>query len=321
MANAFSFAFATVSLRFIIHKLNAVTQMKRYFLTQIVCATTLIAAPLVAQEVDVRAGQTEVKVNSAASDVNVQRSGDQQPNIDRTRRNLGVVANAQIVDWLIVDQRNMIELSEFAIQKAETPQVRQLAEKIINDHQTLLQSLERIASNRDRSREAVAPNDQDVDSAQRPVSTDDDADARRRRDSDGGRIGNFVDRVQDRTEKVVERAERALDNTRQAIEEEVSAESAPRMLARNPSPWVEIHQQIVSKMAEESRNDLEKRSGYEFEAAFLGLVVASHIHQGATLNVLSDRATGPLKERLMDAEAVVQQHRQQAEQLMGKIKK
>lgn len=321
MANAFYDAFATVILRYDIHQLDSVTEMKRYFLTQVVCATTLIATPLVAQDVDVRAGQAEVQVDAAAGDVEVKRSGDRQRVIDRSRRNLGAIANAQIADWLIADQRNMIELSEFAVQKAETPQVRQLAEKIINDHQALLQSLERIAANRDRSRDTAAPTDQEVTPIESEDSTADDVTTRRRRDSDGRRVGNIVERVQERAEEVAERAERVLDRTRQAIDEEVSDEPAPRMLARNPSPWVEIHQQIVDKVAEKSRKDLEKRSGHEFEAAFLGLVVASHIQQEATLKVLSNRATGPLKERLKDAEVMVSQHREQAEQAMDKITK
>jgi predicted outer membrane protein len=272
--------------------------MNRDSLVPWLCAAALFASPLTAQEIGVRAGQADVQVDGANVDVDVRRQDPNTPILNRPRtQNPAAVSNAEIAQWVLIDQRNMVALSEYAVQRTQSRDVRNLAEQIINDHQSLIQTLDRFATARPQVR------------AQRQDQGADEPTEERRRVRDTTRrpLERLADRIDERVE---ERAEGGGPRIAQGR----------GLLARGPSPWIEIHQEISNQLAEKARKDLEQRQGREFEGAFLGMIVAAHLNEEATLSVLSQRAEGDLKNALENALESAREHREEAEKVMDKVR-
>lgn len=286
-----------------------------FFLTVSIMSLVSIDS-LQAQEVDVRAGATDVEVDreGVAVDVN---SPQQNPITDRPM-------DFQIAAWLLIDQRSIIDLAEYGSKHSQSPEVRKLAEAIIRDHQSLAQTLSEIGqattqprSNilRDRGQRAEAAEDR-ID--QRADTQREEAAAAPR---DGARRppASIVDRVEDGIERVADRAEQLLETGRDAVDRELTPERAVRSSAR--SPWIEIHRQIASNLSQAARQDLDQRQGYELDASLVGMFVASHLQQEATMEVLATRASPDLQSTLKQAADTIRQHRQHAEKVMNTIKR
>lgn len=291
------------------------------------CSAVLVGSLTVpatsAQEVEVQAGDTAVQVDRNGAQLQTRPNQPAtEPNRQRPNRQPlrpGANMDRQIAQWLIVDQQNIINLAQYGLQKSQTPQVRELAETIIREHETFASKL------RDGSGEG-ATTARPIDSEdttrgdQREERREATREARRDevRDQDGQRrpIENLGDRLEDGVERLTDRAERVAGEARQGLDRAVDGDRPTR-----GARWVDIHREIGQKVEEVVRQDLDQREGYEFEAAFVGMLVASHLQQEATLAVLSTRVSGDLAQTLEQAQASVKQHRAQAEQVMGQLGK
>ncbi|MCO8125337.1 DUF4142 domain-containing protein [Stieleria sp. TO1_6] len=310
-------------------------------------ATLVSFTSLPAQDVQIQAGQTEVQVDgrpSATSDpaaVDGSRIGRRGAIVDGSA-NAKLMSkqgsmDRQIASWLIVDQQSMVDLAKFGLQQSKTPEVRSLAETVIRDHQAFADKLTMLANQEQAqpvtrnpatrnnapietdTRQRVADARRQLDE-QREAINEQRRDAIRDRDGVRGPLENLADRLEDGVERITDRAEIAINNTRNAVDETLSDDTIA-VYAGNRSPWVSIHHDISARLATTARQDLESRSGYEFDAALVGMLVAAHLQQEATLDVLSSRASGQLQQTLQQAASTVKQHRQHAEQVMASIKR
>lgn len=272
----------------------------------------LSATSLLAQDIELQSEDAVVDVDERGVDVDVQRESN--------RRRAASGMNAQIAQWLTIDQRSIVDLAEFGLQRTKTPEVRQLAESIIEDHRALARQLAGF-------QRATGGTTAEVRRA--PLREDSREDARERlrdnrRDRDGVRrpVENLVDRVEDGLERLGDRAERAVENVDDAFDDDSERDVLVDRSSRGPtSAWVQIHREIVERLSEMSKADLDKRSGYEFDASLVGMFVASHLQQEATMKVLAQRATGNLKQNLQRAVTTLRQHRERAEQVMQNAKR
>ena len=279
-------------------------------------ATLCMLPVLRGQEVDVRAGQTDVEINRSDVNVNVPNADERARDIQRTQR--------EIASWLLADQKSIIDLAEFGANRTKSSEVRQLAEAIVRDHSALSEKLSQVSGERiarprsaDRDERNLAPSSKDVNARaneQREANREATGDARRNRDGVRRPLENIVDRIEDGVERVADRTERAID----AVERDLDVDEKTRS---GTTPWVHIHHEIADKLTRAAQQDLEKREGFEFDASLIGMLIAAHLQQQATLEVLGKQASGNLRQTLEQAEKTVEQHRIMAEHVMKTAKR
>lgn len=267
----------------------------------------LTVSSVFAQQIDVEAGETEVEVGQRGVSVDTDTSRPNErkiagPSIDQRM-------NHQIADWLIVDQQAVIDLANFGLERTKTPEVRQLAERIVQDHRALIDQLNAVGSV-NRSGASAAERRDDLQDERAEAAREVRRDARRERDGVRRPLENIVDRVEDGVERIADRVERTFEG-------EFAEPNIAAVPTATDASWVQIHRQIKDRLNAVARQDLEKRSGYEFDAALVGMLVASHLQQEATMEVLSKWAEGDLSNTLTKASETIRHHRQEAEHVMG----
>lgn len=315
--------------------------------TKQLAATTLalgLALPASAQIVDVEAGGTRVQVGGGAG---VQVDTPSRTEVDAPAVHVNATANDRqlssnvMVDWLLIDQQSIQQLAQFGLTRSKTPEVRQLAETVARDHAALAERLQQLAAAQPHAAGAAnvspdAVHRAEVNAERRQTIRDQreesrDAirdrreqigDARRAADGVVRPIERLADRVEDGVERVAEGAQNAAEATREAIDANLGDDRVARQPRMQPatSGTVQLHREIVAQTARIARTDLEQRDGYEFNAAFVGMMEAAHLQQQATFEVMAQHADGELRTVLQDALATIKQHRQAAGQVMQNLK-
>src|SRR4051794_13432067 len=80
----------------------------------------------------------------------------------------------------------------------------------------------------------------------------------------------------------------------------------------------QIDRKINERCAQSMRQELESKSGHEFDAAYVGSQIAGHMQMLAAVEVLSDETSGELQSMAKDARPIVEKHLKQARELMEK---
>ena len=236
----------------------------------------------------------------------------------------------QMADWLMVNQRSMIGLAQLGQQTAQRPEVRQLADIILNDHQMMMQQLEAYRPAGDRIDGAAedAAQDRQDDRRDRADLRDDVRDRREavrdaRRDADGVRrpLENLADRVEDVGERIGEGARNLAEGAREAVDtvEDRVDDRYDRDASAN-SPWLQLHREIADQTGRDATAQLSRYRGNEAEEAFLGTVLAAHLQGRATMKVFSSHADAQLRPLIESALQKTQQHEMMAGRLMAQIK-
>jgi predicted outer membrane protein len=289
-------------------------------------STLLVVAGLLSCNGIPAANGQDVRVETPQAEVDVDRPRDRpartpQPNSE----------NSQIARWLIADQANLVELARYGLERSKTPEVRQLAETVVQEHQSLREQLAAVAGdrtrptwtrsedeiNRDQRRRFQQAGDRAEDAAEdrREAAAEARQDTDRLGDDIRRPLENLTERLEQGAERVADRTQRAVENTRDAVRRELNDDDRPT----GRMSWVNVHRDIVNMTTEIAKKDLEQREGKEFDGAFVGMLAAAHLQQEATLEVLSGRASDDFADTLQTALQTVRQHRQKAEQVMGEI--
>jgi putative membrane protein len=82
---------------------------------------------------------------------------------------------------------------------------------------------------------------------------------------------------------------------------------------------LEINRQIGEKCGQMTRAKLEEAPQDEFDKCFVGSQVGAHMHMLAALDVISEQASGELRQVAQDAKSTIKQHLEHAEKLMKKL--
>jgi putative membrane protein len=193
--------------------------------------TCVLAAYALAQQVE--PGQAErTRGPSEASRL----TGRANPDVDRFLA----------ACWQAKNQAE-IEISKVAQQKAENPEVKQFAGKMVKEHGQLTQKLEPLAA-----------------------------------------------------------GERAEGQNATA-----NAQAISQLIA--------IEQQIVEQNTELMRQKLDEKSGAEFDQCYVGGQIGCHMQASAALGVISQQASGQLKQLASQAKQTVDHHLKEAEQLAKQL--
>jgi len=82
----------------------------------------------------------------------------------------------------------------------------------------------------------------------------------------------------------------------------------------------QIVEKINDRCNQALREELQQKSGNEFDECYLGAQVAGHMHMLAALEVLPSESQGELKQIAQDAKPTVEKHLEQAKDLMKQLK-
>jgi len=198
---------------------------------------------------------------------------------------------------LLKNNQAEVELGQFAAEQAQDPKVKQFAEDLVKDHQKVVARLQQIAGTGGLGRgsatslEADAQNAADrnsIDTTRTPGSPATDTTTL---GATGAPAGNNS-------------ADRAAANQGGAVLIQLAA----------------IEEKIDDRCNQALREELQSKSGAEFDQCFVGSQIAGHMHMLAALEVLSEDGQGQLKQVAEEAKPIVQKHLDHAKQLANQMK-
>jgi predicted outer membrane protein len=198
-----------------------------------------------------------------------------------------------LVNCLLKHNKGEIEISQFAAEQAEDPQVKEFAQQVIKDHEAVVQKLQQLrgAGSLDASARTAADRAA-IDSTPTPGSPG----------TDNTTLGATGTR--DAT-PANERGNIARPGTQ--------GNAALIQLAS-------IEEKIADRCQQALKEELQSKSGAEFDQCYVGSQIAGHMHMLAALEVLSEEGPGQLKQAADDAKPIVQKHLEHAKQLANDMK-
>jgi predicted outer membrane protein len=226
------------------------------------------------------------------------RSATQQGERSATQRTTGfrgtpgTAGSSQQIDQylakcLLTKNQGEVELAKIAQQQSENPEVKQFAEMLVKDHSAMVQKLQPLAGG-GQARGAGQ-----------------DEYNRRENATDAPRLPGSP----------------GADQTRAPSEDSLLTATAPAdasggALMQLAAIEKKIHDQCLQAMKEE----LQQKTGAEFDECFVGGQVGGHIQMVAALEVIGQETQGQLQEIVQGAQPKTQQHLEHAKQLAKQLK-
>jgi predicted outer membrane protein len=189
-----------------------------------------------------------------------------------------------LANCLLIKNQAEIEISEFAQQQAQNPEVKQFAQQLIKDHQQAVQKLQQLAGMQGAGRTSQAPGARSQIDTQQPTGA---------------------------TERPGQAFNQNANQSLTADRPEAQSGALNELLA--------LDRQITERCMEMVREELQAKSGPEFDQCFVGAQIGSHTHMLAALDVIGQRAQGELKQVVAEAQPVVQRHLEHAKQLAKQL--
>jgi len=211
-----------------------------------------------------------------------------------------------LANCLLKNNQAEIELGQFASQQSQNPQVKQFADELVKDHQKVVEQLQPIAG------ASGAANKGALDNAAR---TEADRSATNTSPTPGSSA----------TDTTTLNATTGTPNATDAAERTPGEGSATRQHASMQggagiSQLAAIEDKINERCNQALREELQSKSGAEFDECFVGSQIAGHMHMLAALEVISQDTQGQLKQVADEAKPAVQKHLEHAKQLAKQIK-
>jgi putative membrane protein len=194
-----------------------------------------------------------------------------------------------VAECLLEKNECEVEISQFALQRSQNPEVKQFAQMLISDHQAAIQKLQRLTNtpagtNRSQGVQQTSyegqistsqqPTGQQVTGQQPTGTTTVRAQTDRMRAGDGG---GEIQQLAALEKRIGERAKQSL------------------------------------------REKLEAKQGAEFDQCFVGSQIASHMHMLAGLEVLAESNAGELSQYAQESQPKVKSHLEAAEKLAEQL--
>jgi predicted outer membrane protein len=190
-----------------------------------------------------------------------------------------------LASCLLQKNKAEVELGQIAQQQAQNPQVKEFAQRMVQDHQQIVQKLQPLAGMQDARTGASSQFD-----AQRQT-----ADATRLPGSPGAGQPNR-------------------DVSRDLTTDRATGRQNPAL-----NELAQIERQITDRYFESVREDLQQKQGVEFDKCYLGSQIGGHMHMLAALEVIEQQGPDQLRQIAQQAQPKVQQHLEHAKQLMKQL--
>lgn len=247
------------------------------------------------------------------------------------------ISDQELAGWVLIDNRGEIQLAQFALEKTESPAVRQFAQRMIQDHQRFAQQLaQAIGGQGLEQQQPGQPPARDL----RPRQTRPDAEARQDGDAIDEAIRESAAEIREavrEAERAVEQAEaddeqdqprralRGRQDTPGALEErqEVEVRKVPQPFhggaAAGGQGWLGVKQRLAQQMVEAIQNELQDKQGAEFDVAFMSGQTYRHLQALNTLQVFQQLASPELKPVLEQGARMTQEHLEMAKAILRQV--
>jgi predicted outer membrane protein len=222
-----------------------------------------------------------------------------------TQANAGQEQQVQhfLAACLLAKNKAEVDMGKFAQQQAQNPQVKEFAQRMVQDHQRLVQQLQPMAGK------------QGAQGAQGTTSSDTQSqfDAQRQA-SDTTRLPGSPG------------AGQASDQARSQSSTRTAGQSALGQSATGSGQHdaaiqklAQIDRQITEQCTQALREELEQKQGAEFDKAYVGSQIAGHMQMLAALKVIEQQGPQQLQQLAQQAQPVVQEHLEHAKQLKKQL--
>jgi predicted outer membrane protein len=181
-----------------------------------------------------------------------------------------------------------VKLSEIAQQKSDNAQVKQFAEQMIQDHKKLIEQLQPLAAMQAGAKARVS-----------------------------GAIGTRTEVEQPAAPTDTTAAPSI--NTPTDTATRVATTDRPAMAGGALHQLGQIEKQIGDRCLQTATEELQQKSGAEFDKCYVGMAVGAHMHALAALEVIGQQTQGQLAQVAKQAQPTVQKHYDQAKQLMKQL--
>jgi len=197
-----------------------------------------------------------------------------------------------LVNCLLKKNKGEIEIGQFAAEQAQDPQVKDFAQQVVKDHQNVVEKLQQLAGAGSLENSARTSADRSaLDSTPAPGSSG----------TDNTTLGA---------------------DTRNAAPRNESGNVARPGMQGNAalSQLASIEEKIADHCQQSLKEELQSKSGADFDQCYVGSQIAAHMQMLAALEVLSQDGPGQIKQAAEEAKPIVQQHLDHAKQLANDMK-
>jgi predicted outer membrane protein len=191
-------------------------------------------------------------------------------------------ADAQLANWLIVDNKGEVALAKFAESRIQNDAVKEFNTMLIKEHTDLVNQLQQMFPGV-RVPEPTATGGERGRGAQTGASATEGAQGQRQNGTATGTTG------------------------------------AGAAHAAAGIDWLKIHQQKVNEELGLKERELESYKGTRLDEAYLGLQTGIHLDMVATLKAMRQHASSQLQPVLDQALAATQKHHNRTKTLMDQI--
>jgi predicted outer membrane protein len=214
-----------------------------------------------------------------------------------------------LANCMLGQNKAEVELSQIALQRSENAEVKQFAQKMITDHQKMIDQLQPLAmaqggANRGTS-SILGGNSESQGRSETTVGRTTDTTAL------PGSAGASQTIPPSDTTAAVPPVNATTEITASAPATTAGV-SAVRQL-------MQIERQINERCLQMARDEMQKKTGAEFDKCYVGNAIGAHAHALAALEVIAKQTQGTLAQVAQQAQPTVQQHFDQAKQLMKQL--
>lgn len=215
-----------------------------------------------------------------------------------------------LVGCLLAKNQSEVELSQFAKQQAQSPEVKKFAQMMVQDHQKMIQQLEQLAGTQGNTGKQAYRAD---DAPSRDAGNQSDRNRASGTSSrDQGTLGAEDSPLVDNSDSVAGNRNAGNSRTIRSNQPSPGSNAAIQQLAK-------IDRQIVERQTQATREELQQKSGAEFDKCFVGGAIVAHIQMIAALEVIEQQGQGQLAQAAKQAKPVAEQHLDHAKQLMKQL--
>jgi len=217
-----------------------------------------------------------------------------------------VVVDHFLAGCLLGQNKAEVELSQIALQKSENAQVKQFAQKMIDDHQKMIEQLQPLAAMHGGANRAASTILGGTSEAQGR------SEATEGRTSDITALPGSSGASQTIPPSGTSAAIPPVSATAEAATATTGGNGAMHQL-------MQIDRQINERCLQMAKEELQQKSGAEFDKCYVGNAIGMHGHALAALEVIGKQTQGTLAQVAQQAQPTVQQHFDQAKQLMKQL--
>jgi predicted outer membrane protein len=224
-----------------------------------------------------------------------------------TAAGANAVVDRFLANCLLAKNKSEVELSEIAQQKSENAEVKQFAQKMVQDHRKMIEQLQPLAGMQAGTKRG----------AEGAYNTRTDSESVTRRGEASGVPGSSG------AGQTVPTPGTTATSTTSDTTTDIAATGTSRDSSATAGGAIhqlmQIDRQITERCTQAARDELQQKTGAEFDKCFVGSAISAHMHALAALEVIGQQTQGQLAQIAQQAQPTVQQHLDHAKQLMKQL--